>query len=283
MRTSSGLISLGIHALVIGALLIFGGARFSEPQLEIRRNFDMISIAPLRWHPAGGGGQREPVPASKGRLPPVAHLRVFTPPTAHILHDSPKLPVAQAMLIDPQIDLPKVEVDRIGSPWGVEGLLSGGPGGPAGIGNGTCCGVGNMSGPGIGPRGSGDERARRVRPKLSRKPEVMFTLEPEYSDEARKARYQGVVVIVAEIGTDGRPHDLRVVRPLGLGLDEKAVEAVAKWRFRPAIADGAPVSWPATIEVTFRPSVTRIHVLRLSVTQNSERVTFDLSYEPPRS
>jgi TonB family protein len=95
-------------------------------------------------------------------------------------------------------------------------------------------------------------QARHVRPKLSRRPEVIFTLEPEYSDEARKARYQGVVVIVAEIGTDGRPHDLRVVRPLGLGLDEKAVEAVAQWRFRPAIADGAPVPWPATIEVTFR-------------------------------
>jgi TonB family protein len=156
------------------------------------------------------------------------------------------------MLIDPEIDLPKIEVDSIGSPWGVNGPLSGGPGGPAGIGNGTCCGVGNMAGPGAGPRRSGTVQARPVRPKLSRRPEVIFRLEPEYSDEARKARYQGVVVIAAEIGTDGRPHDLRVVRPLGLGLDEKAVEAVARWKFRPAIADGAPVPWPATIEVTFR-------------------------------
>jgi TonB family protein len=156
------------------------------------------------------------------------------------------------MLIDPEIDLPKIEVDRIGSPWGVDGPLSGGPGGPAGIGDGTCCGVGNTAGPGTGPRGSGTIQARHVRPKVSRRREVIFTLEPEYSDEARKAHYQGVVVIVAEIGTDGRPHDLHVVRPLGLGLDEKAVEAVAKWRFRPAIADGAPVTWPATIEVTFR-------------------------------
>jgi protein TonB len=77
-------------------------------------------------------------------------------------------------------------------------------------------------------------------------------LEPEYSDEARKAHFQGVVVVAAQICTDGLAHEVHIVRPLGLGLDEKAIEAVARWKFRPAIADGRPVAWPATIEVTFR-------------------------------
>jgi TonB family protein len=251
VRTSSGLISIGIHALGVAILLMLASARFSQPELAIRRKYDSIPIAPLRWGSKGGGGQREPLPASKGRLPPVARLRIFTPPMTHILNDSPKLPVAQAMLIDPAIRVPEIAVDRIGAPWGVDGPLSGGRGGPAGIGDGTCCGVGNTSGPGAGLGQSGSMQVR-PRPRLSRRPEVVFMLEPEYSDEARKARYQGVVVVAAEIGVDGQPRNLHVVRPLGLGLDEKAVEAVAKWRFRPAIADGAPVPWPATIEVTFR-------------------------------
>lgn len=252
MRTSSGLISIGIHALGVAALLRLGSARLSKFEPETRHKYDPISIVPLRSRTGGGGGQREPLPASKGRLPPITHVRVFTPPTAHILNDWPKLPVAQSMLIDPAIQVPEVAVNRIGSPWGVDGPLSGGPGGPNGIGAGTCCGVGDNSGRGAGPRGSGSMQVRYVRPKLSRRPELVFRIEPEYSDDARKAHYQGVVVLGAEIGVDGRPYKVHVVRPLGLGLDEKAIEAVAKWRFRPAVADGAPVPWPATIEVTFR-------------------------------
>jgi len=80
----------------------------------------------------------------------------------------------------------------------------------------------------------------------------LFKVEPEYSEEARRAKYQGVVVLYAEIGRDGRARNLRVTRSLGLGLDEKAIEAVAKWRFRPGYKDGRPVTVAATIEVNFR-------------------------------
>ena len=250
MRTSSGLISLALHALGVAVLLLLGGATLSNTEPGLKLGRDAVKLAPLNWHTAGGGGQHETLPASKGRLPPIAHTRVFTPPTAHILNEHPKLPVEQALLVDPGIPIPEVRTDGVGSPWGIDGPLSGGPGGPSGLGNHGCCGVGNLNGPSAG--GTGSMTGRTVRPKLSRGPQVVFMLEPEYSDEARKAHFQGIVVVAAEIGTDGLAHEVHVVRPLGLGLDEKAVEAVGHWKFRPAIADGRPVPWPATIEVNFR-------------------------------
>ncbi len=83
-------------------------------------------------------------------------------------------------------------------------------------------------------------------------PALLFKVEPEYSEEARKAKFQGTVVLYVVVDEKGQPRDLKVVRPLGLGLDEKAIEAVQKWRFRPGQLNGKPVSVAATIEVNFR-------------------------------
>jgi TonB family protein len=83
-------------------------------------------------------------------------------------------------------------------------------------------------------------------------PALVYKVEPEYSEEARKAKFQGTVMIYVVVDEKGNPRDLRVVRPLGLGLDEKAVEAVSKWRFKPGFLNGKPVSVAATIEVNFR-------------------------------
>jgi len=247
MRVSSGCLSAGLHALGAVVLFSIGGLTLAPPQLHPKLGRDAIPIAPLRWRGNGGGGQKEVLPASKGRLPPVAPHRTFMPPMAHAINEHPKLAVAQAMLVDADIPVPDVKMDRIGSPWGVDGLLSGGRGGPGGIGEGNCCGVGDGKGPG----GDGSITARAAKPKITRGPQVLFMIEPEYSDEARKARFQGTVVVAAEIGADGKAHNVRIVRPLGLGLDEKALEAVAKWRFRPAPSGGTSVPAPATIEVAF--------------------------------
>jgi TonB family protein len=83
-------------------------------------------------------------------------------------------------------------------------------------------------------------------------PQLLFKVEPEYSEEARKAKFQGTVVLYVVVDEKGMPRDLKVVRPLGLGLDEKAIEAVTKWRFKPGYKDGRPVAVAATIEVNFR-------------------------------
>ncbi len=81
---------------------------------------------------------------------------------------------------------------------------------------------------------------------------MIYRVEPEYTEAARKAKYQGTVVLYAVVGPDGKVRDLRVVRALGLGLDEKALDAVRQWKFRPGLKDGQPVAVAASIEVTFR-------------------------------
>jgi len=81
---------------------------------------------------------------------------------------------------------------------------------------------------------------------------LMFKTEPEFSEEARKAKFQGTVVLRIEVSEMGVPRLPRIERPLGLGLDEKAIEAVQKWRFKPALKDGKPVAAFTTVEVNFR-------------------------------
>ena len=83
-------------------------------------------------------------------------------------------------------------------------------------------------------------------------PRATFAPDPEYSEEARKAKYQGTVVLWVVVGPDGRPHDIRVQRTLGMGLDEKAIEAVRQWKFDPAKKDGNPVAVQINVEVNFR-------------------------------
>jgi protein TonB len=81
---------------------------------------------------------------------------------------------------------------------------------------------------------------------------LLAKTEPAYSEEARKGRVQGMVVLLVEIDTNGRPRDIRVRQPLGFGLEERAIEAVAHWRFRPAYRNGKPVPCTAEVEVNFR-------------------------------
>ena len=83
-------------------------------------------------------------------------------------------------------------------------------------------------------------------------PKLLSKIEPEYTEEARLAKYQGTAVLYVEIGTDGVARNIQVARGLGLGLDDNAVSAITNWRFQPGTKDGAPVPVMATIEVNFR-------------------------------
>ena len=83
-------------------------------------------------------------------------------------------------------------------------------------------------------------------------PSLISKTEPEYTEEARAAKYQGTVLLYIEVGPDGHAHNMKVVKGLGLGLDEKAIEAVHNWVFKPGVKDGQPVTVQATIEVNFR-------------------------------
>ena len=84
------------------------------------------------------------------------------------------------------------------------------------------------------------------------RPELIYKVEPEFSEEARKAKYQGVVVLAIQVDTSGRVRNPRVLQHLGLGLDERAIEAVSQWRFRPGRQDGKAVPTEALVQVTFQ-------------------------------
>jgi len=83
-------------------------------------------------------------------------------------------------------------------------------------------------------------------------PVLLFKQEPEYSEEARKAKFQGRVALSVEINASGQVTGVKVTHSLGLGLDEKAIEAVKQWRFKPVMKDGKPVTVQAEVEVNFR-------------------------------
>ena len=83
-------------------------------------------------------------------------------------------------------------------------------------------------------------------------PQVVSKVEPEYTEEARKAGLNGTVVLYVVVDEKGQPSDLRVIHPLGLGLDQEAIKAVTKWRFRPGRKDGHPVAVSAQIKINFR-------------------------------
>ena len=83
-------------------------------------------------------------------------------------------------------------------------------------------------------------------------PALVSKVEPEYSEEARQAKYSGSVLLSVVVDENGVPQNIKVVRPLGMGLDQKAIEAVMKWRFRPGMKGGKAVPVMAQIEVSFR-------------------------------
>jgi TonB family protein len=83
-------------------------------------------------------------------------------------------------------------------------------------------------------------------------PRPIYDPEPDYSDAARKAKFQGSVLLWLVVGPEGRPHNIRVQRSLGMGLDEKAIAAVSTWRFDPARLDGRPIAVEVNVEVSFR-------------------------------
>ena len=85
-----------------------------------------------------------------------------------------------------------------------------------------------------------------------RMPKCQHCPDPEYSPEARKKRYEGVVVLAVVVTAEGKTTDIQVIRSPGMGLDEKAIEAVRKWKFKPAMKDGKPVNVQVPIEITFR-------------------------------
>lgn len=199
-----------------------------------------LPIPPKKEMAGGGGGGGEKLPDSKGKLPKIAPKQ-FIPPTVHTV-DDPKLAVTPTIVAD--ANLPNIDAANYGDPLAGLGAPSNGTGKGNGIGPGKGSGIGPGSGGGYGGG------VFNIGGGVS-KPEVVSKVEPEYSEEARKAKYQGEVWLSVVVDEKGIPQEIKVTRKLGLGLDEKAIEAVQKWRFRPGMKDGKPVAVRATIAVSF--------------------------------
>jgi periplasmic protein TonB len=200
----------------------------------------------------GGGGDHSLLAANKGRLPKTA-VRQFVPPQAVQANLNAKMTMDPSILAPPDVVLPQVNMANYGDPLGKLGPPSNGTGSGGGIGSGKGGGVGSGTGGGVGPGTGGGFGGGvfRVGGGVSA-PVLVYKVEPEYSEEARKAKYQGTVTLYVEIDPAGRAQRIRVINSLGLGLDEKAVEAVKKWVFKPGSKNGQPVTVAASIEVNFR-------------------------------
>lgn len=245
-------------ALVV--LLLASGVFVAEHHKEIKKQVVglVTDISPYVLSPSkkpagggGGGGDRDKLAASKGALPKLSDKQI-TPPAVVVRNDNPKLAVEPTVVVPPQIHLPVT--GQLGDPLSnVLGPPSNGTGSGAGIGSGSGGGVGSGRGPGVGPGWGGGigGGAYRVGGGVSA-PRAIFAPDPEYSEEARKAKYQGTVILWVVVGPDGKPHEIRVQRQLGMGLDEKAIEAVRQWKFDPARKDGQAVAVQINVEVNFR-------------------------------
>jgi periplasmic protein TonB len=200
----------------------------------------------------GGGGDRSPLPASKGKLPKPAP-RQFVPPTAVMNNPRPILAMDPSILAPPDTNLPNINMPNYGDPLGKLGPASNGTGSGGGVGSGKGGGAGSGIGGGVGSGSGGGigDGIYKAGNGVS-KPELIRKVEPEYSEEARKAKFQGVVVLYIVVDPNGNAINPRVMKSLGLGLDEKALEAVKQWKFKPGYKDGKPVAVAATVEVSFR-------------------------------
>jgi TonB family protein len=183
-------------------------------------------------------------------LPKLSREQI-TPPAIVVRNEQPKLPVPPTVVVPPDVKLP--QLGPIGDPLSaVLAPPSNGTGSGSGIGSGSGGGIGSGRGPGVGPGygggiGGGVYRlGNGVSP-----PRPIYSPDPEFSEEARKAKYQGTVVLTLIVGADGRAHEIEVRRSLGMGLDEKAIEAVQRWKFEPARKDGLAVAVMVNVEVNF--------------------------------
>ncbi len=229
--------------LTIAMLLILTSRSFfAPPPPTLAKTGNPILLAPFVIHVTGdrgGGSNKSGQPARRGVAPPRSS-RTFIPPTAH---PDPKLPMTPT--IDYDVPVMNVASTNFGDPLSKLGVGLYGDKGGGGI------GVALNGGRGIGPNNNGRPGLSGRIGEPTRPAQVIYRVDPEFSEDARKAKFQGVVVLMIEIGTDGRAHNPKVVEPAGLGLDQKALEAVSQWRFRPAQRNGEAIASTARVEVHF--------------------------------
>lgn len=238
-------IAVVLHVLIIGLVAYFITKKvvFVAPVKQAQ----IVSIEAPPPPPrgtkmmGGGGGQKGPAPVSKGSPPKFSPVQI-APPKAPVIQ--PKLAVAPTIDVDPRLkmqsNLPNIGMANAPN-VGVSMGNSNGSG--LGSGNGNGMGPGSGGGTGGGPRQIGNGVSE---------PKIIHQVDAEFSEEARKAKMSGVVTVGFVVDEKGNVIRAHVVRGLGMGLDEKAIEAVQQYKFKPAMENGKPVAVFMNVEINFQ-------------------------------
>jgi periplasmic protein TonB len=256
----TGIWSMAAHAgaLALIALLIFAGRKHTPPRTNTTvTSLDVQPYMPIapkgpQMGGGGGGGSHDLLQTPKGRLPQLEEHPIVPPMVA--VNDHPKLTQEPAIMMPKDIQLANNNMPNLGDPrTSVVGPASNGTGSMGGMGTGSSGGLGSGKGNGYGPGEGGGTGGGlyQVGGGVSA-PELIYAPDPEFSDEARRAKYQGVCVVSLIVDAQGNPQRVEVVRHLGMGLDEKAQEAVKHYKFKPAMLGGRPVPVEVNVEVNFR-------------------------------
>jgi periplasmic protein TonB len=257
-------ISIGLHAGVI--LLLLAPFLFFAPKINANKpaiDTGIVDISPYisklpagkdRAGGGGGGGDRSTIPATKGKAPRFA-MTQFSKPTATFKNPDPKLPMEATLLGPPDLKVANPALTNMGDPLAATVNLSNGTGGGSGIGSGEGGGIGSGTGGGLGPGEGGGTGGGAFRAGVNGvgSPSCFYMPNPPYSEEARKAKYSGVVLVDAIVTIDGKVTEPRVIKSPGLGLDETTVTTMRTWRCKAALGpNGRPVNTRVQFEVNFR-------------------------------
>jgi TonB family protein len=250
------LLSSSVAHIALVVLLFTAVSRSTLPR-SLPQSIDLaIPVEITRFLPnppqqgGGGGGENSPLPANEGVLPRFQLIQL-TPPRPQVMKVEPRLAVTPSLLSPNELKANVLDLSVLGSPLHEVSPPSTGMGKGGGIGSGTGSGIGAGRGSGFGSeKGAGTDGIFEVGGEVSA-PLLRVQVDPEYSEQARVQRLQGAVLLSIEVWPDGRAHNVRVVRGLGMGLDQRAVEAVGKWEFEPGFKDGEPVSVVCRVEVIF--------------------------------
>lgn len=257
---TSSAISFVMHAAII-TLILWGALEAHKhvvapkqaviTPLYIRPFIPMTTPAPKAMGGGGGGGAHQVVEPSKGHIPPVQKLVTAAPQILTI--DHPKLAAAPSVDLPKQINIPNNNMPNIGAPQSPQvAMASQGSGSLSGFGQGMGGGIGVGHGGGVG-MGSGGGYGGGIMSVGGgvTAPQLINHVQPEFTDEARQAKLEGVVEIQLIVDSYGNPENIQVVRHLGMGLDQKAIDAVRQYKFRPAMFQGHAVPVRMVVDVDF--------------------------------
>jgi protein TonB len=232
-------------AILLGLQTVINPTPKASPGTQIDLGDFRLSTPIRAFNGGGGGGSNDPAAPIEGKNPKFASMPLAPPMVAVV--QQPKLAVESSIDIRLPDDSSMPNIGVRNSPN--VSLASNGPGLHGGLGTGPGGGIGPGNGPGFGPGSDG----RIYLPGHGVvAPVPIYAPDAEFSDEARRARYQGVCLISVIVDTHGNPQNPRVVQRLGMGLDEKALDAIRRYKFKPGTKDGKPVPVLMTIEVDFR-------------------------------